>query len=86
MTDAASVTGGSEGGVIGGSTEAVTQGVAGAVAEAEGAVEVVATFDFVTVQLYEGYSHAQYQSYVLGRPASQVVAGWVKVRGRGMTR
>ena len=55
-------------------TATVTETVAAPVAE------VVATFDFVTVQLYEGYSHAQYQTYVLGRPASQVVAEWVKVR------
>jgi hypothetical protein len=29
-------------------------------------VDVVDTFDFVTVQLYEGYSHAEYRNTVLG--------------------
>ena len=60
----------------------VTAGVTGVVADilAAGVAEVVPTFDFVTVQLYEGYSHAHYQSYVRGRPASQVLAEWVQVR------
>ena len=92
VTDAAAGTVETAVGVTGGLAESVAQGVSQGLtgtevlAEVEGAAEVVATFDFVTVQLYEGYSHAQYQSYVLGRPAGQVVAEWVKVRGRWRTR
>ncbi len=68
-------------GVGEGAAEVVAEGVAAGVAAgvAEGEGEVVPTFDFVTVQLYEGYSHAHYQSYVRGRPASQVLAEWVQV-------
>lgn len=42
------------------------------------------TFDFVTIQLYEGYSHAEYNTTIEGVPAaeylvkfvSSIVAGW----------
>ena len=36
-----------------------------AAGEAGGAAGVVATFDFVTVQLYEGYSHAHVSGSLL---------------------
>ena len=47
-------------------------------------VVLVDTFDFVTIQLYEGYSHAEYNTSVLGeapesylvRFARSVYAGW----------
>lgn len=35
------------------------------------------TFDFVTIQLYEGYSHAEYNTTQLGMPAADYVAKWV---------
>jgi hypothetical protein len=35
------------------------------------------TFDFVTIQLYEGYSHAEYNTTQLRTPAADYVAKWV---------
>lgn len=35
------------------------------------------TFDFVTIQLYEGYSHAEYNTTQLHIPVADYVAKWV---------
>lgn len=37
------------------------------------------TFDFVTIQLYEGYSHAQYKIFVEKQPADLVLVEFVKM-------
>lgn len=36
------------------------------------------TFDFVTIQLYEGYSHAEYNSTILKQSPADYVARWVQ--------
>lgn len=41
------------------------------------------TFDFVTIQLYEGYSHAEYNTTQLRTPAAEYVASWVPAVLRG---
>ena len=36
------------------------------------------TFDFVTIQLYEGYSHAEYNTTILHRSPADYVVQWVQ--------
>jgi len=36
------------------------------------------TFDFVTIQLYEGYSHAEYNTTQLGQSSADYVTHWVR--------
>jgi hypothetical protein len=38
----------------------------------------LSTFDFITIQLYEGYSHAEYRVRQAGEAAEAVVLDWVK--------
>ncbi len=40
--------------------------------------ENLRTFDFVTIQLYEGYSHAEYNTTILKHSPAEYVTQWVQ--------
>mmetsp|Transcript_23017 Transcript_23017/g.31548 ORF Transcript_23017/g.31548 Transcript_23017/m.31548 type:complete len:414 (+) Transcript_23017:2707-3948(+) len=43
------------------------------------------TFDFVTIQLYEGYSHAEYNTSIAGVPAAEYLVKFVSSIAEGWT-
>lgn len=47
------------------------------VTAADGSASVVPTYDWISIQLYESYSHALYNTTVLGQSASDYLEAWV---------